>query len=78
MSFPRSEAEAASSACSVIWSEEPNSRQLSEMLTEDGEEGEAMEDTNEDDAAMMAMMGMTGFGTTKVKRITGRLGKASD
>ena len=30
------------------------------------EEGEAMDATNEDDTAMMAMMGMSGFGTTKV------------
>ena len=33
---------------------------------EGGEEGEAMEDVNEDDAAMMAMMGVSGFGSTKV------------
>lgn len=30
------------------------------------EEGEEMDATNEDDSAMMAMMGMSGFGTTKV------------
>jgi hypothetical protein len=30
------------------------------------EEGEAMEAVNDDDGAMMAMMGMTGFGSTKV------------
>ena len=30
------------------------------------EEGEAMEAMNEDDEAMMAIMGMTGFGSTKV------------
>jgi hypothetical protein len=30
------------------------------------EEGEAMEAVNDDDEAMMAMMGMTGFGSTKV------------
>lgn len=36
------------------------------MPTEDGEEGEAMDATNDEDAAMMAMMGLTGFGTTKV------------
>ncbi|KAI0093869.1 hypothetical protein BDY19DRAFT_281043 [Irpex rosettiformis] len=52
-------------------SEEAKSRQLSEMPTEDGEEGEAMDATNEDDAAMMAMMGLTGFGTTKGKRVEG-------
>ena len=32
----------------------------------DGEEGEEMEATTQDDEAMMAMMGMSGFGTTKV------------
>lgn len=32
----------------------------------DEEEGEAMDAENEDDAAMMAMMGMSGFGSTKV------------
>ena len=36
------------------------------MPTEDGEEGETMDATNDDDAAMMAMMGLTGFGSTKV------------
>lgn len=30
------------------------------------EDGEAMEEDNDDDAAMMAMMGVTGFGSTKV------------
>jgi hypothetical protein len=30
------------------------------------EEGEAMETVNDDDEAMMAMMGLTGFGSTKV------------
>lgn len=43
----------------------------SEGPVEDGEEGEAMDDTNDDDAAMMAMMGMSGFGTTKGKQVTG-------
>jgi hypothetical protein len=33
------------------------------------EEGEAMEAVNDDDEAMMAMMGMTGFGSTKVIRV---------
>lgn len=50
-------------------SEEPPSarpRQESEVPAEEGEEGEAMDATNEDDAVMMAMMGLTGFGTTKV------------
>ena len=50
----------------LLDSEEPKSRQDSEMPTEEGEEGEAMDATNEDDAAMMAMMGLSGFGTTKV------------
>ena len=50
----------------VLGSEEPLSRQLSEMPTEEGEEGEAMDATNDDDAALMAMMGLTGFGSTKV------------
>jgi hypothetical protein len=30
------------------------------------EEGEAMETVNDEDEAMMAMMGLTGFGSTKV------------
>lgn len=30
------------------------------------EEGEAMDEVNDDDAAMMAMMGVAGFGSTKV------------
>ena len=34
---------------------------------DDREEGEEMDATNEDDAAMMAMMGLSGFGTTKVR-----------
>ncbi|KAI0703631.1 hypothetical protein BC835DRAFT_1318526 [Cytidiella melzeri] len=52
-------------------SEEPQSRQLSEMPTEDGEEVEPMDATNDDDAAMMAMMGMSGFGSTKGKHVEG-------
>jgi hypothetical protein len=38
------------------------------MPAEDREEGEDMdmEATNNDDAAMMVMMGLSGFGTTKV------------
>ncbi|KAJ3513846.1 hypothetical protein NMY22_g14924 [Coprinellus aureogranulatus] len=36
------------------------------------EEGEEMEDVqNDDDAAMMAMMGLTGFGSTKGKHVLG-------
>lgn len=34
-----------------------------------GEEGEEMDATNDDDAAMMAMMGLSGFGTTKVRKV---------
>ncbi len=49
-----------------IGSDEPKSRQESEAPVEDGEEGEAMDDTNPDDEAMTAMMGLTGFGSTKV------------
>lgn len=30
-----------------------------------------MDDVNDDDAAMMAMMGVTGFGTTKGKQVEG-------
>jgi len=30
-----------------------------------------MEDVNDEDAAMMAMMGVTGFGTTKGKHVSG-------
>jgi len=41
------------------------------MPVEDGEEGETMDATNEDDTAMMAMMGMSGFGTTKGKHVDG-------
>ena len=36
------------------------------QLSEDGEEGEAMDAIGDEDAAMMAMMGFGGFGTTKV------------
>lgn len=36
------------------------------MSEEHIEEGEEMDATNDDDAAMMAMMGLGGFGTTKV------------
>ncbi|TBU35919.1 hypothetical protein BD311DRAFT_860377 [Dichomitus squalens] len=62
---------------------EPSSsrpRQDSAALTEaeGAEEGEAMEATNEDDAAMMAMMGLTGFGTTKGKRVEGNQEGAVD
>ncbi|KIP09594.1 hypothetical protein PHLGIDRAFT_126181 [Phlebiopsis gigantea 11061_1 CR5-6] len=59
-------------------SEEPTSRQDSEAPVEDGEEGETMEATNDDDAAMMAMMGLTGFGTTKGKHVEGNQGGSTD
>ncbi|ETW86009.1 hypothetical protein HETIRDRAFT_308660 [Heterobasidion irregulare TC 32-1] len=36
-----------------------------------GEEGEEMDIVNEDDSAMMAMMGLSGFGSTKGKQIGG-------
>jgi len=35
------------------------------------EEGEAPDNMTEDDAAMMAMMGVAGFGSTKGKHVTG-------
>lgn len=41
------------------------------MLVDEAEEGEAMDAVNEDDAAMMAMMGLSGFGTTKGKHVDG-------
>ncbi|KAI0721035.1 hypothetical protein C8T65DRAFT_253946 [Cerioporus squamosus] len=46
-------------------------RQDSEVPTEGAEEGETMDATNDDDAAMMALMGLTGFGTTKGKHVEG-------
>ena len=39
------------------------------QTSEDGEEGEAMDAIGDDDAAMMAMMGLSGFGSTKVRCI---------
>ena len=48
-------------------------RQDSEAPADGVEEGEAMDATNDDDAAMMAMMGLTGFGTTKVSHIAAAL-----
>jgi hypothetical protein len=35
--------------------------------SEPGEEGEDMDAVNDDDAAMMAAMGLAGFGSTKVR-----------
>jgi hypothetical protein len=37
--------------------------------SDSNEDGEAMEDIDDEDAAMMAMMGVTGFGTTKVNTL---------
>lgn len=52
--------------CSTFCTESvPQPRQDSEM-PEEGEEAEPMDATNEDDDAMMAMMGLAGFGSTKV------------
>lgn len=42
-------------------------RQDAEALVDGAEEGEEMDVANNDDAAMMAMMGMGGFGSTKVR-----------
>jgi len=39
----------------------------SEGLENDQEEGESMDVVNQDDEAMMAMMGIGGFGSTKVR-----------
>jgi U4/U6.U5 tri-snRNP-associated protein 3 len=44
----------------------PEPRVQSEGLEDDQEEGESMDVVNPDDEAMMAMMGINGFGTTKV------------
>ena len=45
----------------------PEPRVQSEGLEDDQEEGESMDVVNQDDEAMMAMMGIAGFGTTKVR-----------
>ena len=42
-------------------------RVQSEGLENDQEEGESMDVMNQDDEAMMAAMGITGFGSTKVR-----------
>ena len=47
-------------------------RQASETVTDGTEEGEEMDATNDDDAAMMGMMGLSGFGTTKVRLSSSR------
>ncbi|CCM02403.1 uncharacterized protein FIBRA_04501 [Fibroporia radiculosa] len=69
-----SESKQAASRSATGGSEEPASvqpRQDSEAGLESGEEGEAMETVNDDDEAMMAMMGLSGFGTTKGKHVEG-------
>jgi hypothetical protein len=54
---------------SIAQSSTPASQKVDHAQTDPGEpeEGEAMEAVNDDDEAMMAMMGMTGFGSTKVR-----------
>jgi len=42
------------------------------------EDGEAMEDLNDDDAAMMTAMGLDGFGSTKGKHVEGNQEGATD
>ncbi|KAH7924584.1 hypothetical protein BV22DRAFT_1013004, partial [Leucogyrophana mollusca] len=42
------------------------------------EDGEAMDATNPDEDAMMAAMGLTGFGSTKGKRVEGNQEGAVD
>jgi hypothetical protein len=53
---------------SIAQSSTPASQKVVYAQTDAGEpeEGEAMEAVNDDDEAMMAIMGMTGFGSTKV------------
>jgi hypothetical protein len=46
---------------------QPGSSKVEEnVLDDEQEEGEEMDAVNEEDAAMMGMMGMSGFGSTKV------------
>jgi len=45
----------------------PEPRTQSEDLENGQEEGESMDAMNQDDEAMMGMMGITGFGSTKVR-----------
>jgi len=47
----------------------PEPRVQSEGLEDDQEEGESMDTVNQDDEAMMSMMGIGGFGSTKVRVI---------
>ncbi|OJT11146.1 U4/U6.U5 small nuclear ribonucleoprotein 27 kDa protein [Trametes pubescens] len=49
-----------------------------EAPADGAEEGETMDATNEDDAAMMAMMGLSGFGTTKGKHVEGNQEGSAD
>lgn len=54
---------------SVGQSSAPASQKITPTRTDEegeAEEGEAMDIPNDEDDAMMAMMGMTGFGSTKV------------
>ena len=48
----------------------PEPRVQSEGLEDDQEEGESMDAVNQDDEGMMAMMGIAGFGSTKVRMLT--------
>lgn len=42
------------------------------------EDGEAMEEENDDDAAMIAMVGVAGFGSTKGKHVAGNQEGSAD
>ena len=48
----------------------PEPRVQSEGFEDDQEEGESMDAVNQDDEGMMAMMGIAGFGSTKVRILT--------
>ncbi|KAL0071470.1 hypothetical protein AAF712_001327 [Marasmius tenuissimus] len=53
---------------------EPNPRpriNLDPDAPDEAPDGEGMEDVQDDDSAMMAMMGMSGFGSTKGKHVEG-------
>lgn len=79
---PNAEAKPEASRSAPAGSEEPTDarpRQDSEApAVESGEEGETMDATNGEDEAMMAMMGLTGFGTTKGKHVEGNQEGAVD
>ncbi|OBZ75046.1 U4/U6.U5 small nuclear ribonucleoprotein [Grifola frondosa] len=51
--------------------EQPVQRGASEVPPDGYEEGEEMDITNDGDADMMAMMGMSGFGSTKGRHVEG-------